>query len=352
MINHSQLELLESMIGADGFLIETIMDNEQFNLGVKVLYLQRAVRKECHEYLLDLDKLYKSNLSIDMKVSYLEFIQTLKRINDLCFNNEIKSGDFGLKKALDFTFDRLGSVHPKTFQEKVVKLVHAKIQELKETRALEIKKEQTARCEIEKSIVGHIQWRQELDLPIEQLIPIARNLDLELGLFKARRMRNYQISQVQEQILLNQQIYIDNETMQVSTLLGLQSQPREDHESLQLLRRIGSWVYFANISLETIFNLQATLLMSLANRVDDVIVLVRESGIPFEYLTTLPEQTRNLLLKHSSAVKSLLGDEEYSIEQLLELSDVDLKTVLRHPYSENSQAILTHHFNDDNPFMP
>lgn len=350
MINHSQLELLESMIGSDGFLIETIMENEQFNMGVKALYLQRSIRKDCHAFLLDLDKLYKSDLSEEVKSAYLEFIQTLKRINDLCFNNEIKSGDYGLKKALDFTFERLGNVNPQEFKEKIIQLVNQKIQTLKENQADLIKQEQKNHREMEMSVFGSIKWRQELDLPSEQLTPMVRHIDN--GIFKARRSQNYLITTSQEQALLNQQINISNEAMSVSTLLGIQANPREDHESLQLLRRIGSWVYFANISLDAIFNLQATLLMSLANRVDDVIVLVQELEISFEFLSTLPEQTRNLLLKHSDSVKNLINNTNYTLQQLLELSYLDLKTVLKHPFSQNSQSILMQYLDNENSFAP
>ncbi len=342
MINNTQLELLESFMGPDGFLIETIMDNPQFDIGTKTLYLARAVRKNCHAYLLDLDKLYDENLKDEAQSNLLELIQSLKRINDLCFNNDIKTGDFGLSKALIYTFSRLGAVNPSEFHLKIVEMIHAKIEELMKTDGQEIKSQQKARRTLEKSIWGPIQWRKTLDLPAEQHAPISSVVDG--GLFKARKHSDYRITPTQEQALLAMQISIDNELIPVSMLVGILDThliERPDHEGLQLLRRIGAWYYFANIPLECIFSLQATRLMQMVNRVDEVIELVKEAKVSFETIANLSDEKRGLFLKYSQSVKALLLDENYTAEDLVKLPSSELKIVLKNPLSENAATILT-----------
>jgi hypothetical protein len=130
MINNSQLELLESMIGSDGFLIETIIENEQFNLGIKVLYLQRAIKKDCHAFLLDLDKLYNKKIYSITKYRYDETMRIYSIIQEIfeeskTFSGRIKLLTRSVKKEPGKTF--------KSIRRSIAKTTNDRYQSLKKS---------------------------------------------------------------------------------------------------------------------------------------------------------------------------------------------------------------------------
>ena len=61
MPNNSQKALLDSLIAIDGSHFETIRDNKAFNLGTKILYLERAIDQPCATFNESLNKLYNPN---------------------------------------------------------------------------------------------------------------------------------------------------------------------------------------------------------------------------------------------------------------------------------------------------
>ena len=91
MPNPTQRELLDSFIAEEGIYFTTIPEDEVFNLGTKILYLERAISQNCQDFLQSLDKLYAPDLDGEAKTANIEFIRALKLINDCCFNNQVKS---------------------------------------------------------------------------------------------------------------------------------------------------------------------------------------------------------------------------------------------------------------------
>src|SRR5580692_3362811 len=103
-LTRAQKELLDSFFGREGFYLETIRENDDVNLGTKLLYLERAVNEPPQIYLESLKKLCLT----PEKASTIELIRALKVINDLYFNNLIKY--YGIKNAVDHFFHGLGQI--------------------------------------------------------------------------------------------------------------------------------------------------------------------------------------------------------------------------------------------------
>ncbi len=170
MPNNSQNALLDSLIAIDGCHFETIRDNKAFDLGTKILYLERAIDQPCATFNESLNKLYNPNLadqSIE-KTANIDFIRALKVINDLCYNNEVKYGDNGTKKALDHYFSVLGDINEVEFKKYVTKIIKEGILALSKGHEETVTKQKQAR-EIRDSICfSSWRWRKELDLPEAQ----------------------------------------------------------------------------------------------------------------------------------------------------------------------------------------
>ena len=123
MIGKVQTEFLESLVGppapetekeeafAGGIYYQGVVENESIDFGTRVLYLKRAIQQNCSEFNESLDKLYRPGLKDKEKEKNDELIDSLKRINDLCFNNEVKyepvKGEPKHKSALDHFFGGL-----------------------------------------------------------------------------------------------------------------------------------------------------------------------------------------------------------------------------------------------------
>ena len=101
MLNNTQIEsYLDEFIGEEGIYFEAIRDDESFDDGTKILYLERAISQDCEIFNQNLDKLYNPDLVGDAKTDNIEFIRALKIINDLCFNNEVKYDGYRPRFAL------------------------------------------------------------------------------------------------------------------------------------------------------------------------------------------------------------------------------------------------------------
>ena len=51
MLNTPQQELLDNLIAENGCYFETIKEYSAFDLGIKVLYLERAISQNCNTFL-------------------------------------------------------------------------------------------------------------------------------------------------------------------------------------------------------------------------------------------------------------------------------------------------------------
>jgi len=169
MPNSTQRALLDSFIGEEGIYFETIRDDEAFNLGTKVLYLERAISQNCQTFLQSLDKLYNPSLNGAAKIANLEFIRALKLINDFCFNNQVKYGQFGTREALTHYFRSLGDVDANDFQITMIEIIGGGIATLRQDHEAEIAAQATVRATEEEGIVRQTGWRGEVDLPQDQL---------------------------------------------------------------------------------------------------------------------------------------------------------------------------------------
>jgi len=168
----SQRELLDTFIGTEGFDFEVIRDHKNFDLGTKILYLERAITQDCHTFLLALDKLYNPDLLDQERAANLEFIRSLKRINDLCFNNEINYGEDKIentKEALTHYFGRVGdAIVPADFQANIQAIIRDRIDELCSGKEAKVAAQKAASEAAEVDIVRETGWREELDLPMAQ----------------------------------------------------------------------------------------------------------------------------------------------------------------------------------------
>lgn len=179
MLSPAQRDVLNSFIGNEGMYFETIRDYDAVDWGTKVLYLERAISQNCQNFLQSLDKLYQPALVGNAKTSHLDFIRALKAMNDLCFNNSVKFGDYGTREALKHYFSGLGTVTPAIameFKTTIQSMVNPKLVAFKAGHP-EVNVERQARMAAEANIVIQTGWRNELDLPASQL-PIVNHNEL------------------------------------------------------------------------------------------------------------------------------------------------------------------------------
>ena len=151
MPNATQLSLLDSFFGENGDFFLAIHEDKTFSLGTKLLYLDRAIQEECNR-----------------------FIRALKLINDLYFNNDVKYSSFGIRKALEHYFIALGPIEACDFKIAIRECIEArKIQIQFDSTSQEIRSQMDRRLFEEETIARLTLWREELDLPQEQMIPQA-----------------------------------------------------------------------------------------------------------------------------------------------------------------------------------
>lgn len=169
-MNKSQEELLDSFISVEGCYFETIIEDQSINLGIKLLYLERAITQNCTDFNLSLDKLYRNNLVGEDRQTRIELIRAFKVVNDICFNNQVKFDNYGIRPALVHYFGMLGEVHSEPFTLAIHRKIHfniaAIIQGQSDPKAPLAQK--LVREHFEKDIQPHHDWRQELDLPLIQ----------------------------------------------------------------------------------------------------------------------------------------------------------------------------------------
>src|SRR3990167_4915490 len=182
MLATAQKDFLETLIGSTlvttseethyewGIYLDSVKSYNGVDLGTKILYLEKSITQDCQTFLNTLDKLYKPELIGAAKEANLDFIRSLKMINDLCFNNKIKYDIYGVRDALTHFFSSLGPVNPQDFKDEIQKMIHQGIEVLSQDHQEEITAQKQKQEEVEKTITNQSDWRNELDLPTGQRI--------------------------------------------------------------------------------------------------------------------------------------------------------------------------------------
>lgn len=174
MITPAQLDSLDDLIGKEGVHYLAIMENDNADLGTKVLYLERAITQNLKDFLASLDKLYRPHARGESRKKNIELIRSLKFINDICFNHELKFGVHGTKKALVHYFRPLGSgIDANAFHQQIRLMIHARIGESVRDVNEKAKQERERRLAYEKRIVADAAWRVTLDLPMDQQAAVS-----------------------------------------------------------------------------------------------------------------------------------------------------------------------------------
>lgn len=178
MPNLAQLEFLDSLISEQGDYYLTVKNHAGLNLGEKLLYLERAITpQEPENFLVQLDKLYQPGLTGEAKQSNLDFICSLKRINELCFDHTLTS--LGGKSALEYYFGSLGVIETTDKQElqaSIQNKIHENIAGLYKDKEEEIKAQQEKRINAELRIVPNRDWR---DAPLFTEETLERSIALQ-----------------------------------------------------------------------------------------------------------------------------------------------------------------------------
>lgn len=175
----AQRETLASFIGpfskADsldeaGFDIQVILESKKMNTGTKYLYLTSAMNDDCKKFNNHLDKLFS-------QIKDLDTLRSLKRINDFCFNNPIYY-NAELRSTYNHYLEKLGPQEKssevnsqKAMQSEAKKMISETCSYLKKIHK-NIISEMNERMEQERIISPRTEWRKELNLPEDQLIPM------------------------------------------------------------------------------------------------------------------------------------------------------------------------------------
>ena len=189
MLATAQKDFLETLIGSTlvttseethyewGIYLDSVKSYDGVDLGTKILYLEKSITQDCQTFLNTLDKLYKPELIGAAKEANLDFIRSLKTINDLFFNNKVHYDNFlgacriyAERDALTHFFSSLGSFNPQDFKDEIRKMIHQGIEILSQDHQEEITTQKQKREEVEKTITNQSDWRNELDLPTGQRI--------------------------------------------------------------------------------------------------------------------------------------------------------------------------------------
>jgi len=165
MLTVVQQELLNDLIGPEGCFMDNIINSSTFSSGCKIIYLQRAINLNCHQFLNTLDTLYDAS-----QPATLDIIRSLKLINDLCFNHQIKINSI-LKFALDHCFAQISQeVIPAFFQQAIIEIIGKSIEKLTKSTTFEELKEQMAQQIFSETrfFILDYSWRKKEKLPDDQ----------------------------------------------------------------------------------------------------------------------------------------------------------------------------------------
>ena len=193
MLTIAQRDCLKGFVGCElvtiqekihydwGIYLDSVKSYDGVDLGTKILYLEKSITQDCQTFLNTLDKLYKPELIGAAKEANLDFIRSLKMINDLCFNNKVKYDIYGVRDALTHFFSSLGPFNPQDFKDEIQKMIHQGIEVLSQNHQEEIIARKRKREEEEKTITNQSDWRNELDLPSDQRTSSANSATRSVG---------------------------------------------------------------------------------------------------------------------------------------------------------------------------
>ncbi|MES2216975.1 MAG: hypothetical protein V4501_01045 [Pseudomonadota bacterium] len=206
-ITPDQLQLLEDMLGEDGYVITTVSQATEINHATKILYLQQALHQSCEDFNVSLDELnarYNNESS-----ERLEVIRSLKTLNDLYYNNKaeyeadaalpdglppilrsmvskyketrnVLNHTFGFELAQHIRFeDETAKELEKTFQPLIYRIVQKTIHNLYANDDLYLRDKQLffsqrRQLHSESNKKTNPEWRKELLLPKNQLLESQR----------------------------------------------------------------------------------------------------------------------------------------------------------------------------------
>lgn len=154
---------------------ETIRDYDTADWGTKICYLTRSISQNCQVFLCSLDKLYLPNLENGVRARHIDFLNCLKKINDLYFNHTVRAswgGEFYESTEKDALTHYFSSFAQEVDVEKLQNAIQAMIVEnimLLRSAHPEYLMQQEDRIIAEATIVRQPAWRRECQLPDEQL---------------------------------------------------------------------------------------------------------------------------------------------------------------------------------------
>jgi hypothetical protein len=337
MLPVAQSELLDSFIAGEGIYFETIRDYS-LNLGTKVLYLERAISQNCQTFLRSLDKLYQPRLAGEAKTASIRFINALKVINDLCFNNQGKYGVFGTKAALIHYFGHLGHIVVSDFKTTIQRMITARIKALSEAHE-EVTAQKQDREADEADIEPQNGWRKELDLFLAQ----QADIDVIQALSGVLSDEQYRSLSAEVQQVIAGNINSTRGLVQEFGASFAQIQGLTAPELQQLFDHSGDVARLVNE--ETHITLADLLALDQPNRAklfkhpSAVLQLVKKVPTLFADLLKLDRRILAKLIGNLGTVAWLVN-KNISFDLLSHLSISKLQTVLGHPEWEVSQIIL------------
>jgi sRNA-binding regulator protein Hfq len=330
MLTVAQEEFLNELIAEEGIYFEIIREDTTFDLGTKILYLERAISQGCEPFNQFLDKLYNPDLVGELGEANIEFIRAFKVINDFCFNNKVKYGEFGVRDALTHYFSMLGDgVDAEGFRVAVQEKINARIDALNaECEEKVIKEEQEARKAAEQAIARQTGWRKKIDLPSNQLV-LA-----ELPRVLARVLSEEEYQQLSVEL---RQVIADNPES-IRDLIQGQGLSFEQLQSitankLTLLvnhRHIVTELLSSGVSLQDLIELDDEILTLLVNHRKIVTALLR-NGVPLQDIIELDEVKLTLLGNHIFDVAKYTT--LMTLQELLGLDERKLTVLLNNPDS-------------------
>lgn len=305
MLTGEQKERLEKLIDNEGSYFAIIRDYSGVNWGTKVLYLTRAICEPWETFLAQLDKLYISGMATEESKAQLEFMCALQAINNLCFNNFVKYGVYGVRPACYEFFgnvERREAAHHQAFTTLIQFNIKRKITELKKQHP-ESALQSDARTEAESKIPGNTFWRVLADLPIYQIRPVQgntqnRSLPAVLQWLHYKQLLSYYegLNATQAQVL------VDN------------------FENIQVLTEAG-------IAVEDFLTLELKQQQLVLSHTDDIVRLVSAS-ISLNALFKRTKNQQTLLLSNSEKIVQAIQAEEITAQALLAMGEYELRVLL------------------------
>ena len=170
MLQPIQKDTLASFIGDDGCFSLVIREFSGISAQLKVVFLRRSVSELCLNFLQSLDRLYDE--------TNLELVRAYKLINDLCFNNDVKYGDNGVRAAISHWFGGLYSNRHidniDDYRPQITWHVERLIQSIESTMSVSCHSVRQCNPVFNESRVLNSGWRLSLDLPSDQLLESQR----------------------------------------------------------------------------------------------------------------------------------------------------------------------------------